>query len=362
MKERLHRILDNCPATLQAIILKNGGENDIDENFFYLTGLHQGLFEGAYAILHSDKTVDIITSELEAQTAQKTKAQIHISKKKADTEQHLKEICAHDTVIGLNFQKISYTDFCTLQKLFPNVDFIDISESLIKTRLVKDKQEIRYIQKACTIADSVMEKIPSFVKEGMKEFELAAEINYHLQKAGAEKPAFTTISSFAKNTAEPHYSHGETRLKNKDFIICDFGACYYRYNSDITRAFVFGKATEQQKKMYSTVLTAQQNALEMIKPEIPAYAIHEIVSTVINKTEFKGFFIHSTGHSLGLAVHDGPGFSQDNMQLLQENMVVTIEPGIYIPKLGGVRIEDDILITKQGVELLTKSPKDIFEL
>ncbi|MEM0466587.1 MAG: Xaa-Pro peptidase family protein [Candidatus Thermoplasmatota archaeon] len=362
MVGRIQRIINNSPPNIQAILIKNGNNTNTDENFFYITGLHQGLFEGSYVILHSDRTIDLITSELEAESAKKTKAHIHIAKKKDDTEQLLKQICSQDKIIGLNYQKISYADFCILQRLFPETQFPDISEPLKKTRLIKDYDEIETIHHACKIADAVMEQIPSFIHPGISETELAAEIDYHLQKAGAEKPAFTTISSFGQNTAEPHYSHGEKRVQQGDFIICDFGARYHQYNSDITRTFVFGKATEYQKKMYNTVFSAHQLALEIIKPGVPAHTIHTNVLSHINQTEFNDRFIHATGHSLGLAVHDGPGFTQENTELLQENMILTIEPGIYLPNTGGVRLEDDILITQKGSELLTKTPRKLIEI
>ena len=150
-----------------------------------------------------------------------------------------------------------------------------------------------------------MATIPDIISEGMSEYELAAEINYSLQNLGAEKPAFDTISSFGKNTAEPHYSHGDIKLRKGDFIVCDFGACLKKYNSDITRTFLFGRATEQQKEMYETVLQAQQIAFDAIKPGVKACDVHHAVSSFIDSTKFKGRFIHSTGHSLGLAVHDG---------------------------------------------------------
>jgi Xaa-Pro dipeptidase len=207
-----------------------------------------------------------------------------------------------------------------------------------------------------------MAVIPDMISEGMSEYELAAEINYSLQNLGAEKPAFDTISSFGKNTAEPHYNHGDIKLSEGNFILCDFGACLKKYNSDITRTFLFGRATNQQKEIYDTVLQAQQIAFDAIKPGVIAGDIHHAVSSFIDSTKFKGRFIHSTGHSLGLAVHDGPGFTPDNTMELQENMILTVEPGIYLPGFGGVRIEDDVLVKKDGIELLTKSPHLFIEI
>ena len=152
-------------------------------------------------------------------------------------------------------------------------------------------------------------------------------------------------------------------LKKGDFVLCDFGACYNRYNSDITRTFIFGKASVKQKEMYETVFEAHNIGLEEVRPGIKANKVHEAVNNYIDDTQFKGRFIHSTGHSLGLSVHDGGAkFSPTCDIELKENMVFTVEPGIYIPGYGGVRIEDDILVKKDGIEILTKTPCKIIEI
>jgi Xaa-Pro dipeptidase len=334
----------------------------LDDNFFYVTNLEQGLFEGSCAVLYPDGTLDVLVSELEAESARKSKAQITIYKTKDEFSGTLKRLLSPFNTIGVNTSGLSYFEFNKLTELFPQMNFVDVSDGFSKTRLIKDEEELQRIKQACLIADDTMAAIPDLVSEGISENELAAEINYSLQNLGAEKPAFDTISSFGKNTAEPHYGHGDVRLKGGSLILCDFGACYKKYNSDITRTFVFGKATEKQKEIYETVLNAQQIGFNAIKPGVKASDIHHAVSSFIDSTKFKGKFIHSTGHSLGLAVHDGSGLAPDSGMVLQENMILTVEPGIYLPGFGGIRIEDDILVTKDGIELLTKSSHDFIEL
>ena len=148
-----------------------------------------------------------------------------------------------------------------------------------------------------------------------------------------------------------------------DFVLCDFGACFRKYNSDITRTFVFGKASEIQKEMYETVFEAQRIGFEKTKSGAKACDVHNAVESYINNTKFKGRFIHSTGHPLGLSVHDGDQRLGVNCDMeLKENMVFTIEPGVYISEIGGVRIEDDILIKKDGIESLTKSSRQLIEI
>ena len=362
MRDRIKNIFDKVEKTIDAIIIKNSVHPHIDENFFYITGLDKGIFEQTIAILYSDGGADILVSELEAESAKKTDVHIHVYKNKEDQNNIFKKLTTSFKNIGINFDGIVYQDFYQLKKILPDSKFIDVSHAFTESRIIKDECEIENIRKSCKIADAVMEKIPDILHEGIHEYEVAAEIDYIMQRNGAEKPAFETISSFASNTAEPHYTHGDGKLKKGDFALFDFGASFKRYNSDITRTFTFGKAEKRQREMHKTVFEAQKVGFDLIAPGIIAKEVHNAVNSYIDNTKFKGRFIHSTGHSLGLAVHDGPGFTPDSNIELKENMVLTVEPGIYLPDFGGVRIEDDILIKKKGLELLTKSSRELIEI
>ena len=347
----------------EIVLIKNASEPFIDNNFFYATGLNKGLFEGSVAVLFADGNVELLVSELEYEAASKAGVNVNVYKNSAEFDEFLKGLMLQYKQIGLNFSGISHNDFCKLNNKFPDTNFIDISDSLVKARRIKDELEIKNIQEACRIVDKVGDEIPSIIHEGMYEYELAAEIDYLMQKNGADKAAFETISSFGPNTSEPHYSHGNTKLKSGDFVLCDFGAQYQKYNSDTTRTFVFGAANEKQKEMHETVLEAQKIGFDTAKSGVKASEVHAAVSSFIDSTKFKGCFIHTTGHSLGLNVHDpGVGFNSSCDLELQENMVLTIEPGVYIPGFGGVRIEDDVLIKKDGIEILTKSSRVLLEL
>jgi Xaa-Pro dipeptidase len=363
LKDRVRKIFKITENKPDIILIKNSSDPYIDDNFFYYTGLDKGLFEGAIAVLFPDGNIDLIVSELESETAKKSDANIRVYKNQKDYNNILQEIISKSKNVGLNFKKISIKDFYNLNKKFSDLKFYNVSVSFEMLRLVKDEIEINLIKKACNIVDIVVDKIPDILYENMKEFELAAEMDYLMQKNGADKAAFETISSFGKNTSEPHYTHGTTVLKKGDFVLCDFGACFKKYNSDITRTFVFGKASEIQKEMYETVFEAQNQGFEKVKSGVKASDVHKVVDNYINNTKFKGKFIHSTGHSLGLSVHDGnERLSQYSELILKENMVFTIEPGIYLSGIGGVRIEDDVLIKEDGIELLTKSPRNLIEI
>ncbi len=359
---RKEKIFTNIKNKLDAILIRNNSEPYVDPNFFYFTDLEEGIFEDCSVILFPEKKSELIISELENESSKKSKDNVNIFNNKKIYEDLIKEFLSTLKLIGLNYSNILYKDYIYLKKLLPKAKFIDISKEISNQRLIKDEFEIEKIRKACNIADTVMEKIPNIIYKGITENQLAAEINFLMEKNGAKKPAFTTISSFGKNTAEPHYSHDKEKLKKGDFIICDFGANYKRYNSDITRTFIYGKPSNKQLSMHKTIIKAQQLAFNEIKPGINADLIHKKVYNYIQETEFKSLFIHSTGHSIGLNVHDvGGGFSPDCNILLKENMIFTVEPGIYIPNFGGVRIEDDILIRKDGIELLTNVNRDLIE-
>ena len=363
LNNRIKNIFANSKNKVDCILIKNSIEPFIDKNFFYVTGLNKGLFESSIAILHPDGNIKLIVSELEAEIAKNTKADIKFYKNNKEYKELLSSSISSFKNIGLNFNGLSHKDFNKLRLEFPEKNFLDVSESFQRSRLIKDDLEIKYIKQACKISDKVIKKIPDIIYTGIKEYELAAEIDYLMQKNGADKSAFETISSFGKNTSEPHYSHGDNKLKKEDFVLCDFGACFKKYNSDITRTFVFGKASGKQKEMYEIVLEAQKIGFEATKPGIKACNVHKLVSSFINTTSYKGRFIHSTGHPLGLSVHDGNVRIGSDCELeLKENMVFTIEPGIYIPGYGGVRIEDDVIIKKDGIELLTKSSRKFLEI
>jgi Xaa-Pro dipeptidase len=363
LDKRIKKIFKNSEEKPDLILLKNSSEPFIDTNFFYATGLSKGLFENCAAILYPDGKLSLVISNLEEESAKKANSEYFSYKTGKEFNEIMKKFVTKDLKIGINFSGLTHSSYLNLKKNFPTNKFIDISNSLDKTRIIKDDLEIKELKKACSIVDRIVEKIPSFIQQNMTESELAAEINYHMQKFGAEKPAFDTISSFGKNSAEPHYTHGEVKLKKGDFVLCDFGACVNKYNSDITRTFVFGNANKEQKEIYEIVKEAQKIGIDEIKSGVIAKDVHNKVSSFIDETKYKGKFIHSTGHSLGLDVHDlGGGLNQNSEIELRENMVFTVEPGIYVAGMGGVRIEDDILVKPNNVELLTNSKKNFIEI
>jgi Xaa-Pro dipeptidase len=225
---------------------------------------------------------------------------------------------------------------------------------------VKDAEELERLEKACKIVSQVAQDIPPCLSEGVKENEVAAELSYRMQKLGAQKPSFTLVA-FGEMTAEPHYMGGARPLGKDQFIILDFGAVYYKYHSDITRTYYKGPPSDKAQKLFDHSLRAHEVALENIRAGVNAKDVHQAVADYVESTEYKGLFPHATGHTLGLSVHDGERLYNWDLTL-EENMVFTVEPGLYIPGYGGVRVEDDIVVTKDGFRMLTDAPRELIEV
>lgn len=359
---RIKTIFSKLDEPVDSILLRNSSDPFIDPTFFYVTGIKKGLFEGCSILLRPDGSSHLLVSTLEEPLVPISQKHSIFSSKK-EYKDLLTDLVTDCNAIGINTAMTLYDDYQQIQQLLPEKKLISVSQAVRNARIIKDEEELHRIQEACQIADQVMKKIPTFFSTPLTEHELAATIDHQLKQQGASSSAFETISSFGTNTAKPHYTSGNKKIQPGDFILCDFGATVDHYHSDTTRTFVYGTASKKQKQIHQTVLSAQQQALNHIKPGVSASTIHQIADETINNTQFKGYFIHSTGHGLGLNVHDsGIGFAPQYQTPLQPGMVLTVEPGIYIPDIGGVRIEDDIVVSPDGYIQLTQSPKRLIEI
>ena len=353
--------MDEVP---DAIVIANATEPMLDYTFFYVTRLEVGRFEGSVAVLYPDGEIHVVTSLLEAESASHGDFNLHVFRTGDELNEMTADLLKNAKKIGINGNELTFKMYNFIKKnTIDGAEYIDVSRAVTRTRMVKDDSEIQTLKKACQIGSEVAELMIDFVKPGMKEFEVAAEMSYEMQKRGAVGPSFETILAFGKNSAEPHYSAGEAVLERGQFVLMDFGALYKRYCSDITRTYVCGPISDKHRKIYETVAEAQRLALETIRPGVSCAEPHNVAAEFINSTEFKGLFTHGLGHGLGLAVHDGGGLSpRAGDIIMEEGMVFTVEPGIYLPGFGGVRIEDDMVIRKNGPELLTTARRDLIEL
>jgi Xaa-Pro dipeptidase len=352
---RTKRIFEHAPE-VDAIVLLNAIDPQVDMSFFYVTGLTSGLFERCAAIVHPHG-VEIVVSSLEEESARKGGCEVSVFADKKERDSILREKLKGLNSIGINADELTYTSYLNLQKV-TDAEFVDVSTAIKNARLVKDAEEIQRTRKACHIISQVADEIPNLVTESMTELELAAEVVYSMQKKGASGPSFPTLVCFGKNASEPHHSSGDTPLKRGDFVLVDMGASYSRYVSDITRTYIFGEADEKQIDMYETVLKSQEIGLDAMKDGVEGKNVYMKVKKFLDG-KYKDRFIHGLGHSIGLSVHDGEGMGNESETILKEGMILTVEPGLYIPGYGGVRIEDDALITKDGVDILTDAKKEL---
>lgn len=365
IKRRVQKVFSFIKdGNISHIVIKNGIQPFIDANFFYLTGAISGIFEDSYVVVSREGEVKIITGALEAETARGTGIDVIVPKSaaRADFDGALKTELAGAKTVGLNYSGSSAKDYLGLKSALNGFRFTDIGLALDKARMIKDEFEIGLIKRACDISSKVFLDIKESIKDGLKENELAAVINYNMMKTGASGPSFDTICGFGKDSAEPHYSPHEVKINRGDLIVCDYGARYNRYCCDITRSFVYGEPSKKQKEMYDTVFLAQKAALGAVAAGKDGFGVYSAAEDIINKSEYRGLFTHGIGHSLGLEVHDSTMLRPFKTSKLEEGMVLTVEPGIYLPGFGGVRIEDDVLVTKNGYEVLTSAPKEFEEI
>lgn len=359
MNKRAVNIYSQLNERLDAIVLMNDTDPSLDLSFFYVTGLESGLFEGCATIIRPEGEVILLSSALEETSARKSNAEVKVYRKISDRNELLKSMLAGSRRIGVNGSALTYRDAGNLQNLVPQAKLVDVWKELEAARMVKDEREIETMRKAAQIASQVADEIPDFLASGMAESEAAAEVNYRMQKKGASAPSFDTIVAFGEGSAEPHYAPSNVKLQKGHPALFDFGARYKRYSSDITRTYFVGEANRKFQRMYEVVLEAQRAALGMIRAGVNGSDVDLAAREVIESSEFGLSLIHSVGHSLGMATHDGGRMAKNIDLVLKENMVFTVEPGMYIPKEGGIRIEDDVRVTAQGYEMLTSARKEL---
>lgn len=227
---------------------------------------------------------------------------------------------------------------------------------LAAQRMVKDDYEAGQIQLAANIADRALATVLPLLKPGIREHEFATELEYQLKKHGADGLSFATIVGFGARSALPHALPGDKKLQKGDLVLIDFGASVNGYRSDMTRSYVAGKPDVMQLALFQTVQQAQQAALAKVRAGISAAELFFISDSTLQQSEFGRYAGPGLGHGVGLQLHEQPFLSPNNPQPLQSGMIVTIEPGLYLPNYGGVRIEDDVLVTAQGYQQLTQAP------
>lgn len=263
------------------------------------------------------------------------------------------------SVLGVEDREISLAMYNSMRRLITGASIIPVKDMISSMRIIKDENEILNIEKAAEIADLAFTSVLPLIKPGISEIEIAAEIEYVMRKNGASKPSFDTIVASGANASKPHGTASAKKVENGDFIVMDFGCVYNGYCSDITRTVAVGNIDDSMKLAYNSLLYTQLKMINLVKAGKSCKFFDTCSRNILDMFGFSNFFTHSLGHGVGLNVHETPTLSPKCDTILEENMVVTIEPGIYFDSLFGIRIEDTVQILANGVKTLTKSPKDL---
>lgn len=261
--------------------------------------------------------------------------------------------------MALEKDQLTVSRYEQLQQFLPARSYKDAGQVLREMRVRKSEDEIIKMKQAAVLVEEVLTQGLKQVKIGMREIELVAELEYLMKRLGADGPSFDTMVLTGTNTALPHGVPGSKQIEQGDLLMFDLGVYAGGYASDITRTFAVGQISSEQERIYNTVLAANEAAIQAVKPGVTYGSIDKTAREVIDAAGYGPAFLHRLGHGLGMDVHEYPSIHGLNEDLLQPGAVFTIEPGIYVPGVGGVRIEDDVHVTDSGVEVLTSFPKQL---
>jgi Xaa-Pro aminopeptidase len=261
--------------------------------------------------------------------------------------------------LGIEFEVMPVEEYLGLKKVIPDVELSKVDSIFYDIRMIKDEQEITYLEEAVSYCDGAFEHILSFIRPGMTESEVGFELEMFMRNAGAEAIKANHVIASGERSSLPHGQATNRVIQAGDFVKMDIGARVKGYYSDFTRTVVMGEPSSKQVEIYEVVKKAQEAALGAIGPGKVCSELDELVRSIIREAGYGENFTHSLGHSIGLAVHEKPVMRKSDHTILEPGMVITVEPGIYIPGFGGVRIEDFVVITKDGYKNLTKATKEL---
>ena len=324
-------------------------------NLIYFTG-----FSGASALLipkNGENTLYVYGVNFEQAKAEGSGFRVELVKRDENLMAKVAKQAGGFEIKKLVVDALNVESWRALAKSIGGKKRLEADNSFIRElRKVKDEKEIEFMRKAAELTSEGMSVAYETVKPGVKEYEVAAEIEYAMRKRGSYGTGFETIVASGPCSAFPHGGCSGREICEGDLVVVDVGATYRFYRSDMTRTLVAGKPSEKQKKLYQVVKTAQAKALEATKPNVKAKHVDAVARKLIEDAGFGEYFVHNLGHGVGLEVYEPPTLGPDSKETLAVGNVVTDEPGIYLVGYGGVRIEDTVLVQKSGAEKLTNGP------
>ncbi len=323
-----------------------------EKNLYYYSGFYKG--EG-YLVIGKDKLL-VVTDTRYTEYASMVCSGFEV---KNIALVKPSDFVSETEVCGFEDQSISYKKYSELASQIKNL--VPIGNMTDSLREIKDDEEIENIKKAAHITDMAFEHICSYIREGVTEKQIAAEIDSFMKKNGADDIAFSTIAASGTRASLPHAVPTGEKVKKGDFIVLDYGCTVKGYCSDMTRTVAVGEVSDEKREIYNRVLEAQLMALDSLKAGVTGEYVDKVARDYLD-THYKNAFAHSLGHSVGLYIHEAPNLSPRNKNPLKENTVITVEPGVYLEGNTGVRIEDLTVVKNTGCEILSHSPKELIIL
>ena len=329
-------------------------------NIRYLTNFTG---EDAFLIAANEKLLLIVDSRFTTQAKGEVYEGVEVLEYSGNVVEFIKSILLKYRVhwLGIEKNRLNVDLYLSLKEI-PFINLVPLTNVIELLRIIKDEREAEIIKKACAISSkSFLETLP-FIQEGVTEKDIAAELEYRFKKNGADKLSFDTIIAAGERGALPHGTPSNRKIKAHELIVMDFGVFYNGYASDTTRTICIGSPDEESLKVYNIVEEAQRLGRKTVKDGVYCKELDTKVRNFIKEKGYGEYFIHGLGHGVGLEIHELPFVNGGSPFELKENMVITVEPGIYIPNKFGVRIEDTILVKKNKGEVLTDLPHDLIKL
>lgn len=322
----------------------------------YLTG-----FSGDSSVLYIDKLKGILITD--GRYVEQAKNEIKLFQVLEYTGSiwaAVAELAKDSVTAGFDGSYFTYSEYAELSALLPRAELKNISFDSI--RMIKDKKELELMLKAASIADEAFYKLLDDIRPGRTERSLAGRLEYYMRALGSEKTSFDTIVASGFRSALPHGMASDKVIELGDFVTFDFGAVFGGYHSDMTRTVVMGVASDWHKEIYTIVEEAQRKGVKAAKVGMTGRELDAVVRDVIVSCGYGDYFVHGLGHGVGLEIHEMPNINKRGNTQLETGMVFTIEPGIYIPGKGGVRIEDTVVLTEDGAKALNGVRKQLIEI
>ncbi len=330
-----------------------------ETNVTYLTGFYG---DSSYLLIGKDQTILISDTRYTIQIEEQCPGlDVYIRKSTQSMTAALEQVLKKSRLATVGFEShvVTCAQLESFNGLTPAVQWKPVSSLVEELRLVKDAFEIEETRQAVQQAQRGFGILRAMLTEEMTELQAAHDLEHAMRRFGARQAAFDPIVAAGERAALPHAMPSEKRIGESPFLLVDWGAMTQKgYRSDLTRMIVHGRPTSKLEKVYNTVLKAQCAAIDAIRPGVTCKKVDQIARKVIDKAGFGKYFSHGLGHGIGLDIHEGPRLGGNDSTELKPGMIVTVEPGIYLSGWGGVRIEDDILVTRDGHEVLTSVPKE----